>query len=338
MNRFLKRAFISSALALLFATPHFVQAADAVLATLNGQPITEAEVLEKSKTRMTKILSEMYDVKKDTIDSIIEDRLLDAEAKKQGVSSAELMKRITKDVVPPSDADAKAIYDMQKDRAFPGKTFDEVKEAIKKQLTSQKQRSAYGTYIDKLLSSAKVDLILERPSFNVSVDDDPSQGPATAPITLIEFSEFQCPFCKKTRPTVAQVLETYKGKIHYVFRDFPLSFHKEARGAAMAANCANEQGKYWEFNTQLFDNQASLGAETEKKIAQNLGLNMEKFNACVTSKKYDKEIDKDQSDGMAVGVTGTPAYFINGKFLSGAQPFANFKQIIDEELAKVKVK
>lgn len=320
----------------LIAHSPLIKASDTVLATINGQPITETEVLDKSKTRMTKILSEMYDIKKDTIDNIIEDRLLAAEAKKQGVSTDELLKRASKDIVPPTDADAKSIFDMQKDRAFPGKTFEEVKGNIKAQLMSQKQRAAYNQYLEKLRSTASVSINLERPSFDVSVDDDPSQGPTTAPVTIIEFSEFQCPFCKRTRPTLAQVLDTYKGKIRYVFRDFPLSFHKEARGAAYAANCAHEQGKYWEFNAQLFENQAKLGAETEKKIAQDLGLNMEKFNACVASKKYDKEIDKDQSDGMAVGVSGTPAYFINGKFLSGAQPFANFKEIIDEELAKVK--
>jgi protein-disulfide isomerase len=305
------------------------------LATLNNQPITEDEVMAKANKRMMKLLSEMYDVKKQVIEEIVDDRLLEAEAKKQGTTADTLVKKAADGAASPSDAEAKTIYEMQKSRAFKDKTFEEVKNDIKKQLTNQKQHMAVNTYLDGLRKGADVKLNIERPSINVSVDDDPSQGSTTAPVTLIEFSEFQCPFCKRTRPTLKKVMETYAGKIRYVFRDFPLSFHKEARGAALSANCAHEQKKYWEFNEKLFENQDKLGKALYDQTAKDLGLDIAAFDKCVTANKTD-EIDKDQSDGMDVGVTGTPAYFINGKFLSGAQPFAAFQEIIDEELAKKK--
>lgn len=328
-------------LALLACATAFSQLVEAAntmpLATLNNQPITEDEVMTKANKRMMKLLSEMYDVKKQVIDEIIDDRLLDAEAKKQGVTSDALIKKATNSAPAPTDAEAKTIYEMQKARVFKDKTFDEVKEDIKDQLTNQKQRMAVNGYLDGLRKTATFKVNLERPSVAVSTDDDPSQGDVKAPITMIEFSEFQCPFCNRARPTVKKVLETYAGKIHYVFRDFPLSFHKEARGAATAANCANEQGKYWEFNTKLFENQDKLGAEFFKQVAKDFSLDAAKFDKCLAdTAKANAEIDKDQNDGMEVGVTGTPAYFINGKFLSGAQPFAAFKEIIDEELAKAK--
>lgn len=307
------------------------------LATLNNDPITEAEVMSKANKRMMKIMSQMYDVKKQVIEEIIDDRLLNAEAKKQNTTPDALLQKAANTAPAPSDAEAKTIYEMQKTRVFKGKEFDNVKDDIKRQLTGQKQNMAVNEYLEGLRKGAQVKINIERPSVEVSVDDDPSQGPANAPITIVEFSEFQCPFCKRTRPTLKKVMETYSGKVRYVFRDFPLSFHKEARDAATAANCAHEQKKYWEFNEKLFENQDKLGDELYQQTAKELSLDMAAFDKCFADKKKaNVEIDNDQNQGQDVGVSGTPAYFINGKFLSGAQPFEAFKEIIDEELAKAK--
>ncbi|MFH1682553.1 MAG: thioredoxin domain-containing protein [Candidatus Woesearchaeota archaeon] len=170
----------------------------------------------------------------------------------------------------------------------------------------------------------------------VSIDDDAVKGKADAPVTIVEFSDFECPFCGRyIEQTYPQIVKDYidTGKVKYVFRDFPLGFHAEAKPAAMAAECAHEQGKYWEYHDLLFANQDSLSADNYKQWAEDLGLDTTKFDACVDSEKYSSEVDADLADGQSYGVSGTPAFFINGKLISGAQPYSVFKQAIEAELS-----
>lgn len=171
----------------------------------------------------------------------------------------------------------------------------------------------------------------------VSIDDDAVKGEASAPVTIIEFSDYECPFCGRYyEQTLPQIISEYvnNGKVKIVFRDFPLGFHSKAQKAGEAAECAGEQGKYWAMHDKLFDNQGSLDVDDLKTYAGEIGLNTAQFDTCLDSGKMADEIAKDMSDGQSYGVKGTPAFFINGRFLSGAQPFSAFKQIIDEELAK----
>ena len=175
----------------------------------------------------------------------------------------------------------------------------------------------------------------------VSVGDDPALGNKNAKVTIIEFSDFQCPFCKRFHDaTWTQLKSTYidSGKVYFVYRDFPLSFHQNAEKAAEAANCANEQGKFWEYHDIIFKNSQGDGtglADADlKKYATDLSLDTAKFNTCLDTGKYKAEVSKDQADGSAAGVSGTPSFFINGIQLVGAQPFAAFQQTIDAELAK----
>ena len=170
----------------------------------------------------------------------------------------------------------------------------------------------------------------------VSVDDDPARGPENALVTIIEFSDFQCPFCKsffdQTQPIV---FATYGDRVRYVFRDFPIaSLHPQAPKAAEAAQCAFDQGKFWEYHDVLFRNPGLLDVASLKTHATTLGLNGSTFNVCLDSGKYTQEVQKDFDDGRAYGVTGTPTFFINGRKLVGAQPYSAIQQVIEEELAK----
>jgi protein-disulfide isomerase len=323
-------------LALMAFTIGTAHAEDTVLATINNTPITESQIQPRIKNSMMKIMAQTYDIKRDAIDEIIDDKLIENEAKKQGLSTDALLKKeVESKVVMPTDDEARAMYEVYKKR-FGDKPFEEVSATVKGQLANQKKQKLYSDYIDSLRKNAQVSYKLERPSFDVSMDDDAHIGPLNAPVKVIEFTDFQCPFCKKARPNIKQIVDTYKDKVVYVLRDFPLSFHKQAKIAANAAQCAGEQGKYFEFANQLWDNQGNITDDKLKEIATNSGIDVAKFQACSSSNKFYKEIDKDQADGMAAGVSGTPAYFVNGKFLSGAQPFESFQQIIDEELAKKK--
>jgi protein-disulfide isomerase len=169
---------------------------------------------------------------------------------------------------------------------------------------------------------------------SVSTDDDPSIGPDNAPITIIEFSDYQCPYCQIWYQQVYQeLLASYPNQIHFVYRDLALSNHPEAEPAAEAADCAGEQGAYWEFHDALFDQKYGLKQAAFQQYAADLGLDIKAFTACLDSHKYRSEVQADTDDAMRLGITGTPSFVINGRILIGAQPFSAFKTVIDEELA-----
>ncbi|HSG29927.1 MAG TPA: thioredoxin domain-containing protein [Thermodesulfobacteriota bacterium] len=182
----------------------------------------------------------------------------------------------------------------------------------------------------------------------VSIDDDPIKGDLKAPVTIVEFSDYECPFCKRNHDQVfSQIKKEYidTGKVRYVFRDYPLGFHKKAIPAAIAANCAGEQGKYWEINDFLFQSKANLSDEKYIEFAKNNNLDMEKYQACLKDKKQEAEVDKDFKDGQAYGVRGTPSFFIGktqegkemtGAYIRGARPFDAFKTEIDKILSAQK--
>jgi len=168
-------------------------------------------------------------------------------------------------------------------------------------------------------------------------DDDPSLGNPNAPVTIVEFSDFQCPYCARFfANTLGALKDKYvkTGKVRFVYRDFPLSsIHSEATGAAEAAACANEQGKFWEYHDKIFQNQQALGAANYKQWAKDLGLNAAAFNQCVDARRYADEVQKDFNDGRKAGISGTPTFFINGKMVVGALPIEEFEIAIEEALA-----
>jgi protein-disulfide isomerase len=170
--------------------------------------------------------------------------------------------------------------------------------------------------------------------FEVSIDDDPSVGPADAPVVLIEFSDFNCPYCKKWHAeTFPQLMSTYKDEILFVYRDFPVT-SQESYFAAQAAECADDQGKFWEFHDALLSGGQPLGAETYATYAEDLGLDAGKLAECIESENYAEEVQGDFQAAAQLGVTGTPTFFINGLVLVGAQPFLQFSQVIDSELKR----
>ncbi|MEK6853393.1 MAG: thioredoxin domain-containing protein [Nanoarchaeota archaeon] len=172
-------------------------------------------------------------------------------------------------------------------------------------------------------------------NFEDLLDDDAVKGDEDAPVTIIEWSDFECPFCARFyRDTLPLIEEEYikTGKVKLVFRDFPLSFHQNAQKAAEAAECAGEQGKFWEMHDLLFEQGVEGGTAGFKQYAKQLGLNTAKFNECLDSGAMASEVRKDTADGAAAGIQGTPGFLINGKLVSGAQPFSSFKQVIDAEL------
>lgn len=171
--------------------------------------------------------------------------------------------------------------------------------------------------------------------YDVPIDDDPMLGPEDAPITLVAFSDYQCPYCKKWHDQVfKQLMKDYEGKLRFVYRDFPLSqIHPQAAPAAQAANCANEQGAYWEYHDALFSYAYELNEQGFEQYARELNLDTAAFLACIQSGRYATEVDLDMQFASGFGITSTPTFFLNGIAIVGAQPYDVFKQIIDLELA-----
>ena len=181
---------------------------------------------------------------------------------------------------------------------------------------------------------AKILLEAPRISVNLGAAAHPTLGPKNAPVTVIEFADFQCPFCKRSEDAVKAIHEKYGDRIQLVFMDFPLSFHPHAMPAANAARCANAQGKFWQYHDALFADQSKLEPADLKATAKTLGLDTAKFNACFDKNQYGEAIQQDLEEGHRLNLNGTPTFFIDGREIVGAQPPENFVSIIDQELAK----
>jgi protein-disulfide isomerase len=188
-----------------------------------------------------------------------------------------------------------------------------------------------------LLWGGRVPAVVEdgtTPRLSASADDDPSIGPADAPVTIIEFSDYQCPYCKLWYQQVfTQLMANYPNQIRFVYRDLPITGHPEGIPAAEAADCAGAQDSYWEYHNALFSQQYDLGRTAYEQYASDLGLNMAAFTTCLDDHRYQAEVNADARDAAQMGLGSTPTFLINGRILVGALPYADFKAVIDEELA-----
>jgi protein-disulfide isomerase len=304
-----------------------------VLAVVNGKPITEAQVragnAEQFKAIEREYQNQVHQLLENSLEQAVQDSLLEAEAASRKVTKDALLAEIKPAAV--TDADVDAFYEQNK--AQIPRPKDQVAAQIKAYLEQQGQQKARQDFFSKLQDKYKVEYKMEPVRVEVAATG-PSRGPANAPVTIVEFSDFQCPFCSRLTPTIKQVEEKYGDKVRVVFRQYPLPFHQNAQKAAEASLCAADQGKFWELHDAMFANQQELGVDQLKAKAASLGMNAEQFNQCLDSGKHAAAIQADIKDGSAVGVNGTPAIFINGRFLSGAQPLEAITPIIDDELRR----
>jgi protein-disulfide isomerase len=222
--------------------------------------------------------------------------------------------------------------------AFKSKVVEAAKEA-----DAKVHGGNYGHYYDELMKNAKTAVAAapaagappaDKTVYKVDAGNAPIRGGKEAKVTIVEFSDFQCPFCNRVNPTLAQINQTYGDKVRVAFKHLPLRIHPDAPAAHAAAEAAHRQGKFWEMHDKIFANQRELKPEKFKEYAKESGLDVAKFDKDVASPDVKKKIDADSQEADKLGVSGTPAFFINGRYVSGAQPFEAFKKVIDEELAK----
>jgi protein-disulfide isomerase len=331
-------AMLCASFALNSATT--VDAADTgKVATVGGTTITRAQLDEHVRPKMIEIENQKYDTLREGLDELVAEELFKQEAAARKVKPDELMKTEVMDKAgQPDDAEIQKLFEDNKDE-LQGQTLEQVKPQIVQYLSQGKIAERREAFLKELKAKYKTTSTLRPPLIEVATAGRPEKGAgAKAPVTIVMFSDYQCPFCKRGEDVIDQVMKTYGDKVRLVFRDFPLPMHPNARPAAEAANCANAQGKFWDYHAKLFANQSKLDESDLKTYAKDLGLDEAKFAKCLSDKPYKAAIDKDVEDGSKVGVNGTPAFFINGRMLSGAQPFEKFKEVIDDELAAKSVK
>lgn len=308
-----------------------------VLAVVNGQSITEADVRQANADQFKALDREyqqnLHQLIENSLDTAVQDRMLDAEAASRKVTKDQLLAEIKPATV--SDAEVDAFYEQNK--AQIPRPKDQVAGQIKTYLEQQGQQKARADYFKTLQAKYKVDYKLEPVRVEVAATG-PSKGSASAPVTIVEFSDFQCPFCSRLTPTIAEVEKKYGDKVRVVFRQFPLSFHQNAQKAAEASLCALDQGKFWEMHDAMFANQNNLAVDQLKAKAAELGMKADTFNKCIDSGEKAAAIQADQKAGSAAGVTGTPAMFVNGRFINGAVPIDQITPVIDDELRRASSK
>jgi protein-disulfide isomerase len=319
-------------------------------AVVNGQVITLQEVEAKAKAQldqldmqqqqmMLRLKQERQNRLLSTLRGMVEERLLQLEAEATGKTSDELIASEVKGKIAEiTDARVDEFYAELQQQGRPGLPPKEAIAAqIKAHLAQQQEQELHAAYLDSLRAKYKAETFLSEPRTEVAAVG-PAKGPESAPVTLVEFSDFQCPFCARVIPTLDQVTAKYGDQVRLVFRQFPLDIHPQAPKAAEASLCANDQGKFWQMHDAMFQDQKKLAVADLKATAGGLGVDQTAFDQCLDSGKYAAQVQEDLKAGMLAGVSGTPAVFVNGKMLSGAQPLEAFVTAIDEELALLEKK
>jgi protein-disulfide isomerase len=277
----------------------------------------------------------MYKLNREGLEKLIVQRLLTQEAAQRQMSVAALIDaEVTAKAPLVTEAEIDAFYEANKAR-LRGDTAT-IRRNVQAHLRQQNIAAQRVRFVESLRSKANVLVRLSPPPvprFAVSTEGAPQRGPSDAPVTLVEFSDFHCPFCKQTQRTLTLLFERFPDKLRLVYRNFPLdSAHPEARRAAEAARCAHDQGKFWEYHDLLFTNAPKAGPQELRRYAERVGLDVARFDKCVGDRVHRVTVQRDVDDGFRLGIAATPTFFINGRPLSGAQPMDAFIRVIEEEM------
>jgi protein-disulfide isomerase len=314
-----------------------------VVAEVQGFQILQSDLEEKAAKSLEQLETERlrfeaqqiykrHRVLENALNSLTAEKVLNLEAEAQGVSKEELVKQeVDTKVEPPTDEQVEAYYNRNK-RRFQGDK-EEALPHVRKIVSRNKIVTARNNYINSLKDKYGLTTYLPPLRMDVESEGHPFMGPIDAPVTIVEFSDFECPYCSRLAKTVKKVATDYSDRVKLVFRQFPLHrIHPNAQKAAEAALCAADQGKFWEMHDLLFEDQKNLKIPDLKDKAASIGLQAEEFAQCLETSKHAEAVSRDLYDGVRAGVTGTPAMFINGRPLSGQVPYESLAKIVEEEL------
>jgi len=305
------------------------------LAEVNGKAVTSEEVESALGAQLAQLEEQMYQLKRQRLESLIAERLLNTEAARRSVSTQSLLDtEVTAKAAAVTAEDVESFYQANKSQI--GGVLDaNLRARITGYLQNQRLDRRREEFLQTLRAQAKVVVNLPLPRFrlNASTEGAPFRGGANASVTIIEFSDFHCPFCGKVQTALSQVMSRYGDKVKLVYRHMPIDqLHPQARRAAEAAACANEQGKFWEYHDRLYAAGTDASQEKLKSLAQAVSLDVAAFESCLNSGKHRQAIQKEVEDAARIGMNATPSFLINGRFFSGAQPLESFVRVIEDEL------
>jgi len=342
MMFFMKRAvLLAAAVTVVACSSGSAQQGSDVAARIGDRSITVKELDDRWKasnpTDYAEATQKLYEGRRGALENIVANALIAEAAKDSGMSvEAYEESQVSTRMKPVTDAEVVSFYQANIGQ-MQGNPLDVMAPHITRFLSEQRRAEARQAWLAELRTSGPdVRIMIEPPRHDVKLAaTDPSAGPASAPVTIVEFSDFQCPFCRQVVPTLKRIRETYGDKVRLVWKDFPLTqIHPQAFKAGEAGHCAAEQGKFWEYHDRLFANQQAMQITDLKKYAADLGLDAATFNECLDSSKHGDRVREGVAQGSRLGVNSTPTMYINGRLVSGAQPYDVIAAVVDEELSR----
>ena len=304
----------------------------AVVAEVDGVPITAEELDRHAAGELQRLRDQEYELRKNALEELVTQRVIKKEAARRGVSEQELMRlEVEEKVARPAASEIQQVYDANRDRVG-GRTRAEVEPQIVSSLVQQRTAERARAFTQALRDQAKVRIVLDQPRTDVRIPAGTAVlGPPDAPVTIIEYSDYLCPYCQSAEAVVAKVLQRYQGKVKFIHRDFLLG-RPRSLAVARGALCAGEQGKFWEYRHDLLSATGDWSDQDLEARGRKMGLKPDDFRSCLASDRHDKTILASSEEGQKLGVSGTPTFFVNGRRMTGVRSEQQFDEIIQAEL------
>ncbi len=310
------------------------QSPETILARVNNVEITQKQVDDSVATQISPLQQQLYAIRKAALENLVTRRILESEAAARGVAVEELRNELTRGEINVSKSQVEESY-KQNASFFASMSPDEARERLRLDLENQARMKNYRAGLDALRKKWTVSIDFSPPVFVSELDDgvSPAKGSASPKVTIVEFSDFECPFCNQVQNTLKQIMDGYGGEVRLVFKHLPLEGHRYSMPAARAAYCATEQDRFWQFHDALFSKR-DLSPAALEQIASDLGLGLPKFQACLNSEQSRAAIVRDLEAAKLFRIDSTPSFIVNGKLIKGALGLADFQKIIEQELGR----
>ena len=329
ISRTVLRLGLAITLAALSSRSTLAQKDTDVVAEVGGVKLTRADLQQGEASQLLQARYQYYQAESKALDDLIDKKLLEQKANSENITVDQLLERdIKSQIQDPTEDQMKVYYEgLETDQPYEavrGKILEKIR-----QVRTDRARTAY---LKALRAQSEVHIVLSGPTANVNVGNANWAGPKDAPVLVVEFADYECPYCQRVAPDIKKVLDQFGAKVAFAYKDFPLPMHQHAEKAAEAARCAGKQGKFWQLHDELFRSK-QLDIDQLKAQARSLGLDASEFNKCLDSGEEAATVAQDRAEGMRLGLTGTPSFFVNGHYFSGALDYAALHQIVDQQLS-----
>ena len=299
-----------------------------VVARVSGADLTLSDLQQNEGGKLLQAEYQYYLNKRKALEELIDNRLLADEARRRSISLEQLLDtEVYKEVKDPTEDQLEVYYEGLDTQD----SYQSVREDVLQHIRDLRRTKARAAYVEKLRKEARINILLMPPSAQVNVAKAYTRGADTAPVVLVEFADYQCPYCQKVNPQIQQLKKEYGDNLTVIFKDFPLPMHHGSEKAAEASRCAGQQGKFWEYHDVLFYSK-QIEVDALKEHARVLKLDGDRFDSCLDSGAEAGAVKKDLDEAKSLGLTGTPSFFVNGHFFSGVVDYAALKDIVNQQL------